>query len=259
MNFATPKSNVGLFDPSKTKMIKDIQTKFKDICLRVPRRPVWKGKGPELDGAELHRQEREAFLEWRRRLALAQQNEHLSMTPFEKNLDFWRQLWRVIERSDIVCQIVDARNPILFHCEDLETYVKEIDENKMNVLIINKSDFLSEKQRLAWLRYYTSKNIHVVFWSAALATTVDLDVISEISERETEEEEDECQERESDEEESDEDEVDVADMNVNKFKLLNDEEDDLVEQEDEEEETKETPENEKEAPKKAVEDKVNIR
>ena len=27
-----------------------------------------------------------------------QENEHLSMTPFEKNLEFWRQLWRVIER-----------------------------------------------------------------------------------------------------------------------------------------------------------------
>ena len=232
-------------------MIKDVQTKFKDICLRVPRRPIWKGKGPELDGAELHRQEREAFLEWRRRLALAQQNEHLSMTPFEKNLDFWRQLWRVIERSDIVCQIVDARNPILFHCEDLETYVKEIDENKMNVLIINKSDFLSEKQRLAWLRYYTSKNIHVVFWSAALATTVDLDVISEISE--DNEDEDEYQERESDKEDSEEDDMDEADLNVNKFNLLNDEEDDLVKGEQEEEETKE----EKEVSKKLVDDKVS--
>ena len=27
-----------------------------------------------------------------------QEAEHLSMTPFEKNLDFWRQLWRVIEK-----------------------------------------------------------------------------------------------------------------------------------------------------------------
>ena len=41
------------------------------------------------------------------------------ITPFERNLEFWRQLWRVIERSDIIMQIVDARNPLLFRCEDL--------------------------------------------------------------------------------------------------------------------------------------------
>ena len=27
-----------------------------------------------------------------------QENSDLLLTPFERNLDFWRQLWRVIER-----------------------------------------------------------------------------------------------------------------------------------------------------------------
>ena len=27
------------------------------------------------------------------------------LTPFEKNLEVWRQLWRVMERSDIVVQV----------------------------------------------------------------------------------------------------------------------------------------------------------
>jgi large subunit GTPase 1 len=35
-------------------------------------------------------------------------------TPFEKNLEVWRQLWRVVEKSDILIQIVDARNPTLY-------------------------------------------------------------------------------------------------------------------------------------------------
>ena len=38
----------------------------------------------------------------------------LAVTPFEKNLEVWRQLWRVIERSDVVIQIVDARNPLFY-------------------------------------------------------------------------------------------------------------------------------------------------
>ena len=42
------------------------------------------------------------------------------MTPFERNIDFWRQLWRVVERSDVVVQILDARDPLFFRSADLE-------------------------------------------------------------------------------------------------------------------------------------------
>jgi large subunit GTPase 1 len=69
------------------------------------------------------------------------------MTPFERNIEVWRQLWRVIERSDVVCQIVDARNPLLYRNADLATYVSEVDARKKNLLIVNKADMLSEKQR----------------------------------------------------------------------------------------------------------------
>lgn len=31
-----------------------------------------------------------------------EENDILVLTPFEKNLDIWRQLWRVVERSDLV-------------------------------------------------------------------------------------------------------------------------------------------------------------
>ena len=37
-----------------------------------------------------------------------------AVAPFEKNLEVWRQLWRVIEKSDCLVQIVDSRNPLLF-------------------------------------------------------------------------------------------------------------------------------------------------
>jgi large subunit GTPase 1 len=39
---------------------------------------------------------------------------NIRATPFEKNIEVWRQLWRVLERSDMAIQIVDARNPLLF-------------------------------------------------------------------------------------------------------------------------------------------------
>lgn len=35
-------------------------------------------------------------------LCRLEENDKLVLTPFEKNIDIWRQLWRVLERSDLV-------------------------------------------------------------------------------------------------------------------------------------------------------------
>jgi hypothetical protein len=40
-----------------------------------------------------------------RQLAELEEDEGLMLTPFERNLEVWRQLWRVLERSDIVVQV----------------------------------------------------------------------------------------------------------------------------------------------------------
>nr|XP_015912339.1 large subunit GTPase 1 homolog [Parasteatoda tepidariorum] len=138
------------------------QEENKDV-LCIPRRPSW---DENTSKAELDAQEREAFLTWRRKLAMIQEQEHLNLTPFEKNLEVWRQLWRVIERSHVIVQIIDARNPLLFRCHDLETYVKEVDENKINVLLLNKADFLTESERQCWSDYFEKNGIQVAFFSA---------------------------------------------------------------------------------------------
>ncbi|KAF7546570.1 hypothetical protein G7046_g9260 [Stylonectria norvegica] len=137
--------------------------------LTVPRRPKWDSTTtPE----ELDQKEREAFLGWRRGLAELQENNDLLMTPFERNLEVWRQMWRVIERSDLVVQIVDARNPLLFRSEDLEHYVKAVDPKKENLLLINKADMMTTMQRKAWAKYLREAGIVYKFFSAALAKEI---------------------------------------------------------------------------------------
>ncbi|KAJ0420865.1 hypothetical protein BJY00DRAFT_283138 [Aspergillus carlsbadensis] len=134
--------------------------------LTVPRRPHW---DQTTTRNELDVLERESFMDWRRGLAELQENNDLLMTPFERNLEVWRQLWRVIERSDIVVQIVDARNPLLFRSEDLELYVKEINPKKRNLLLVNKADMLTENQRETWADYFEKHDISFRFFSAHLA------------------------------------------------------------------------------------------
>ena len=134
--------------------------------LTVPRRPHWDASTTP---RELDVTERESFMNWRRGLAELQENNDLLMTPFERNIEVWRQLWRVIERSDLVVQIVDARNPLLFRSEDLESYVKEVNPNKENLLLINKADMMTLKQRKAWARHLKEAKIAFKFFSAHLA------------------------------------------------------------------------------------------
>ena len=134
--------------------------------LTVPRRPHW---DETTTPQELDRQERASLLEWRRGLADLQENDDLLMTPFERNLEVWRQLWRVIERSDLVVQIVDARNPLLFRSEDLEKYVKEVNPKKNNLLLVNKADMMTLPQREAWADYFEQAGVNYKFFSASLA------------------------------------------------------------------------------------------
>ncbi len=86
------------------------QMNEKREMMRVPRRPAWT---KETTREELEKNEKAAFLEWRRKLAELEETD-LNVTPFERNLEIWRQLWRVIERSHALVQIVDARNPLLY-------------------------------------------------------------------------------------------------------------------------------------------------
>lgn len=64
--------------------------------------------------------------------------------PYERNLETWRQLWLTCERSDVIAQVLDARNPEFFFVEDLvDMYPK-----KKHVLLLNKSDLVQKGTEL---------------------------------------------------------------------------------------------------------------
>jgi large subunit GTPase 1 len=138
---------------------------FSQEQLVIPRKPKWTFS---MSAEEVDRNEKNAFMEWRRHIAEFESSSSDSMriTPFEKNLEVWRQLWRVCERSNIVIQVVDGRNPLLFYTGDLSRYLSTMDPPKRMVLLVNKSDLLTTNQRLAWKDYFNAKRIKHMFYSA---------------------------------------------------------------------------------------------
>jgi large subunit GTPase 1 len=140
--------------------------------LKIPRRPKWNESTTK---EELDKMERTAFLEWRRTIAeleerMRNEDQSVVVTPFEKNIEFWRQLWRVMERSDLLCQIVDARNPLMFYSPDLKAYSSELEERmnkkKTTLLVVNKADYLTPALRHQWAEYFDQEGIEFVFFSA---------------------------------------------------------------------------------------------
>ena len=66
--------------------------------MTVSRRPTWDENTTAVAGR--NEREKDAFLEWRRDLSVIELNsEKRSGTPFKENLEVWRKLWRVVERS----------------------------------------------------------------------------------------------------------------------------------------------------------------
>ena len=132
--------------------------------MKIPRKPLWT---KEMTSDELDKNERNAFLEWRREIATIEASRvNARATPFEKNIEVWRQLWRVIERSDIVIQIVDARNPLLYYSKDLIKYASEQTPVRPMMILVNKADYLTERQRIEWAKEFSRQNIKFAFYSA---------------------------------------------------------------------------------------------
>lgn len=148
-------------DDLASKSYEELVAKYGEL-LKIPRRP----KRDLYETAdELNKLENEMFLDWRRNVSLLQESNGVVMTPFERNLELWRQLWRVVEKSDLIVQIVDARNPFMFRNSDLEAYVNE-HEGKANMILVNKSDLLSTEHLQKWRKYFCENEVPAVFWAA---------------------------------------------------------------------------------------------
>lgn len=141
---------------------------FQQEQLVIPRKPKWTF---EMTAEEVDANEKKAFLLWRRLVAQIEANSNytLKITPFEKNLEVWRQLWRVCDRSDLIIQVVDGRNPLMYFTADLKKYLTEMRPTRPMLLLVNKSDLLSDYQRLEWAKHFRKLNVFFIFYSAHLA------------------------------------------------------------------------------------------
>uniref|UniRef100_UPI003AABA097 guanine nucleotide-binding protein-like 1 isoform X2 n=1 Tax=Centroberyx gerrardi TaxID=166262 RepID=UPI003AABA097 len=139
---------------------KELEIDISDIYptekgLGFPRRPSW---NYEMTREELLRKEEKSYREYLD--DLHSRNPPGSLSHFEHNLETWRQLWRVLEMSDVILLIVDIRHPVLQFPPALYHYITG-DLQKQVVLVLNKADLCPPPLVIAWKHYLASQFPHL--------------------------------------------------------------------------------------------------
>ncbi|PKU80948.1 nuclear/nucleolar GTPase 2-like [Dendrobium catenatum] len=73
---------------------------------------------------------------------------------FEKGQSkrIWGELYKVVDSSDVVVQVLDARDPLGTRCRHLEKHLKENCKHKHMVFLLNKCDLIPAWATKGWLR-----------------------------------------------------------------------------------------------------------
>ena len=68
----------------------------------------------------------------------------------------WNELYKVIDSSDVVVQVLDARDPLGTRSRQIETYMKKEKSTKHLILVLNKIDLVPTWATKKVLRRYRS-------------------------------------------------------------------------------------------------------
>ncbi|KAI0689879.1 hypothetical protein BC835DRAFT_1282044 [Cytidiella melzeri] len=80
-------------------------------------------------------------------------------TSYERNLEVWRQLWRVMEISQIVLILLDSRCPLLHYPPSLSSFLSSsANARKRTILVLTKVDIAGSERAEAWARYLRAKH-----------------------------------------------------------------------------------------------------
>ncbi|CAK38643.1 NGP1NT-domain-containing protein [Aspergillus niger ATCC 13496] len=90
--------------------------------------------------------------------------EDSSVAPIAKEAVFlkgqskriWNELYKVIDSSDVVIHLLDARDPEGTRCRSIEKYIREEAPHKHLIFVLNKCDLVPTGVAAAWVRHLST-------------------------------------------------------------------------------------------------------
>ncbi|KAK6722772.1 GTPase required for pre-60S ribosomal subunit nuclear export and maturation [Fusarium graminearum] len=75
----------------------------------------------------------------------------------------WNELYKVIDSSDVIIHVLDARDPIGTRCLSVEKYLKEEASHKHLIYLLNKVDLVPTSVAAAWVRTLSKEHPTLAF------------------------------------------------------------------------------------------------
>ncbi|RDW73359.1 hypothetical protein BP6252_07266 [Coleophoma cylindrospora] len=82
----------------------------------------------------------------------------------------WNELYKVIDSSDVVIHVLDARDPLGTRCRSVEKYIKEEAPHKHLIFVLNKCDLVPTRVAASWVRYL-SKDYPTLAFHASITNS----------------------------------------------------------------------------------------
>lgn len=68
----------------------------------------------------------------------------------------WEELYKVLDSSDVICMVLDARDPEGTRCKHVESHLKNNCPFKHLVYVLNKVDLVPTSITKAWIKHFSS-------------------------------------------------------------------------------------------------------
>nr|XP_040060388.1 guanine nucleotide-binding protein-like 3-like protein isoform X1 [Gasterosteus aculeatus aculeatus] len=100
------------------------------------------------------------------------EQKEMDMQSLEKNVNFenensrkayYREFKKVVEASDVILEVLDARDPLGCRCPQVEQAVIQSGTNKKIVLVLNKIDLVSKEIVEKWIKFLRNEFPTVAF------------------------------------------------------------------------------------------------
>ncbi|CCH61559.1 hypothetical protein TBLA_0F00150 [Henningerozyma blattae CBS 6284] len=87
--------------------------------------------------------------------------EHIFSKGQSKRI--WNELYKVIDSSDVVIHVLDARDPLGTRCKSVEEYMKKETPHKHLIYVLNKCDLVPTWVAAAWVKHLSSERPTLAF------------------------------------------------------------------------------------------------
>lgn len=80
----------------------------------------------------------------------------------------WNELYKVIDSSDVVVHVLDARDPLGTKCKQIEEFLKTKGQHKHLMYVLNKVDLVPTSVTAEWLRIISKEHPCIAYHSNSL-------------------------------------------------------------------------------------------